>query len=151
MTELSSLRNTHRPKKKVQRVGRGLGSKRGKTCGRGVKGDASRRGYKCRFGNEGGQLPLYRKMPVRGFTNGLHTKDVFIVNLSLIDRVFKDGDVVNLATLREKGYGPRRVLGGLKILGNGELSKKVTIEAHAFSKEAVRKLEAAHIAYKQLG
>jgi len=150
MTDLSSLRNTHRPKKKVQRVGRGVGSKRGKTCCRGVKGDSARRGYKRRFGNEGGQLPLYRKLPVRGFVNGLHTNEVFTINLSLIDSLFKDGDLVNLETLREKGCGPRESRGGLKILAGGELAKKVKIEAHAFSKGAIEKLEKAKIPYQQL-
>ena len=150
MISLSDLRNTHRPRKKVQRVGRGIGSKRGKTCCRGVKGDGSRRGYKRRFGYEGGQLPLYRKLPVRGFTNGRFTSDVYSINLSLIEKLYKSGEVVNLASLREKGYAPRAPGEGLKILANGELTKKVTIEAHAFSKEALVKLESAKISFKQI-
>jgi large subunit ribosomal protein L15 len=150
MITLSSLANTHRPKKKVQRVGRGIGSKRGKTCCRGVKGDSARRGYKCRFGYEGGQLPLYRKLPVRGFSNGRFTSVVHAINLSLIDQLFKDGETVNLETLREKGYAPREVNGGLKILSKGTLNKKVSIEAHAFSKGAIEKLEAAKVSYKQI-
>jgi len=150
MITLSSLANTHRPKKKIQRVGRGVGSKRGKTCCRGSKGDSARRGFKNRFGYEGGQLPLYRKLPVRGFANGRFTSEVHSVNLSLIDQLYKDGETVNLETLRAKGYAPREVGGGLKILSKGELKKKVSIEARAFSKAAIEKLEAAKISYKQI-
>lgn len=151
MITLSSLKDTHRPRKQVQRVGRGLGSKRGKTCCRGVKGDKARRGYKGRFGYEGGQLPLYRKLPTKGFANGRFKNDVYAINLSLINALFKDGDVINLTTLRERGYAPREVKGGLKILAQGEINKKVTIEAHAFSKSAIEKLEAAKVSFKILG
>ena len=150
MITLSNLANTSRPKKKVQRVGRGVGSRRGKTCCRGSKGDKSRRGYKRRFGNEGGQLPLYRKLPIRGFPNGRFTSDVYAVNLSLIDQLYNDGETVNLQTLREKGYAPRAPGGGLKILSSGEVTKKVTIEAHMFSKEALAKLEKAKVSVKQI-
>ena len=150
MTLLSTLTNTHRPKKKVQRVGRGVGSRRGKTCCRGSKGDSSRRGYKRRFGYEGGQLPLYRKLPIRGFANGRFTSDVYAINLSLIEQLYNDGETVNLKTLREKGYAPRAPLGGLKILSGGQVTKKVTVEAHAFSKEALAKLEKAKISVKQI-
>jgi large subunit ribosomal protein L15 len=147
MINLSSLTNTHRPRKKVQRVGRGPGSKRGKTGCRGVKGDKARRGYQRRFGNEGGQLPLYRKLPVKGFVNGLFRNEVHAINLSLIEQLYKDGETVNLETLREKGYAPREVAGGLKILSSGSLSKKVKIEAQSFSKAAIEKLEAAKISF----
>jgi len=150
MTTLSTLSNTHRPQQKVQRVGRGIGSKRGKTCCRGVKGDSARRGYKRRFGNEGGQLPLYRKLPVRGFGNGRFKSEVHAVNFSLINQIYKDGETVNMETLRQKGYAPREAGGGLKILSNGELNKKVTIEAHAFSKGAIAKLEKAKVSFKQI-
>src|SRR3990172_10324914 len=107
MITLFNLTNTDRPKKKIQRVGRGVGSKRGKTCGRGNKGDKARRGYKGRFGYEGGQLPLYRKLHTKGFPNGRFKNDVFSINLGLLNNLFKDGDVVNLKTLRERGYAPR--------------------------------------------
>lgn len=150
MMTLSTLSNTHRPRQKVQRVGRGIGSKRGKTCCRGVKGDSARRGYKRRFGNEGGQLPLYRKLPVRGFSNGRFRSDVHAINLSLINQLYKDGETVSLETLRQKGYGPREAGGGLKILSNGDIKKKVSIEAHAFSKGAVAKLEKAKVSFKQI-
>jgi large subunit ribosomal protein L15 len=148
MITLSTLSNTSRPRKKVQRVGRGLGSKRGKTCCRGVKGDKARRGYKGRFGYEGGQLPLYRKLPTKGFPNGRFKNDVHAINLGLLNNLFKDGDLINLETLRERGYAPREAKGGLKILAQGEITKKVTIEAKSFSKGAIHKLEAAKITYK---
>ena len=147
MTNLSSLANTHRPRKKVQRVGRGIGSKRGKTCCRGVKGDKARRGYKSRDGHEGGQLPLYRKLPTKGFANGRFRNHVYAVNLSLLQTLFEDGEVVNLQTLREKGYAPRLIKGGLKILAQGELKKKVSIEAHTFSQGAIQKLKKAKIPF----
>lgn len=151
MITLGSLSDTHRPRQRVQRVGRGLGSKRGKTCTRGVKGDKARRGYKGRFGYEGGQLPLYRKLPTKGFVNGMFKNDVYSINLGRLNFLFKDGDVINLKTLRERGYAPRDPKGGLKILAQGDLKKKVTIEAHAFSKGALEKLEKAKISFKVLG
>lgn len=150
MTTLSKLANTHRPRQKIQRVGRGVGSKRGKTCCRGFKGDSARRGSKSRFGYEGGQLPLYRKLPIRGFSNERFRGEIYAINLRLIEQLFQDGETVNLQTLREKGYAPRAPSGGLKILSSGEITKKVTIEAHAFSKGTVAKLEKAGISFKQI-
>jgi large subunit ribosomal protein L15 len=150
MITLGSLSDTHRPRKRVQRVGRGLGSKRGKTCTRGVKGDKARRGYKSRDGHEGGQLPLYRKLPTKGFVNGMFKNDVHAINLGRLNQLFKDGDVVNLKTLRARGYAPRDPKGGLKILAQGDLKKKITIEAHSFSKGALEKLEKAKISFKVL-
>ena len=150
MITLSSLKNSHRPKEKVQRVGRGMGSNRGKTCTRGGKGDSARRGYKCRFGNEGGQMKLYRKLPCRGFPNTRFANLVAHVNLADIERHFRDGETVNFETLRQKGLVPREVAGGVKILSNGTLSKKVTIEAHAFSKAAQEKLEKQKVSFKSL-
>jgi large subunit ribosomal protein L15 len=151
MITLGTLSNTHRPKQRVQRVGRGLGSKRGKTCTRGVKGDKARRGYKGRWGYEGGQLPLYRKLPTKGFVNGMFKNDVHAINLGRLNQLFEDGDVVNLKTLRERGYAPRDPKGGLKILAQGDIKKKITIEAHAFSKGAIEKLEKAKLTFKVLG
>src|SRR5689334_7010858 len=141
MMELFNLSNTHRPKKRVKRVGRGVGSKRGKTCGRGSKGDKSRRGYQNRFGQEGGQIPLYKKIPTRGFSNARFRICTFAVNLDVIEREFNDGDTVNLKTLQEKGLAPRRVKGGIKILSQGELTKKVAIEAAGYSQEERKKLK----------
>ncbi len=148
MITLSQLQNTHRPKRKVQRVGRGPGSKRGKTCCRGAKGDKARSGYKRHYGREGGQLPLYRKLPCRGFDSGRFRSIGVAINLSKIDSLFQDGEIVSYETLRHKGYAPRRAPGGLKILGFGEIRKKVTIEAQAFSKEAQEKLEKLAIPFK---
>lgn len=150
MITLSSLSNTHRPAKKVQRLGRGMGSKRGKTCGKGTKGDKARQGYKHRYGHEGGQLPLYRKLPCRGNNAGRFRSEVFAINLGRLDAAYQDGETINLQSLREKGIAPRRVPGGLKILSNGELSKKVKIEAAAFSQAAQEKLKKAGIDFKQV-
>ncbi len=150
MINLAQLANSHRPKKKPYRVGRGMGSKCGKTCGRGSKGDKARRGYKHAYGMEGGQIPLYKKLPTRGFTNGRFKNEVFAINLEMIDKLFNDGDVVNLKTLQEKGFAPRRVPGGLKILSNGELKKKVKIEATFFSQTAEEKLKNNGISFQQV-
>jgi large subunit ribosomal protein L15 len=150
MMNLAQLKNSHRPAKKRYRVGRGMGSKCGKTCGRGVKGDKARRGYKAHYGQEGGQIPLYKKLPTRGFTNGQFKNVVFAINLRMIDKIYADGEVVTLQTLQEKGYAPRRVPGGLKILSDGEVSKKVTIEASFFSKTAEEKLKKSGIPFQQV-
>ena len=141
MVNLSQLKNTSRPKKKVQRVGRGIGSKRGATSGRGTKGDGSRRGYSRRYGYEGGQVPLYRKLPVRGFTRGRFDKPAFAITLASIERNFQDGETVNVESLQHRGLIPRRIPGGVKVLATGNLTKKVKIEAHAFSNGARLKLE----------
>lgn len=140
MFNLSNLKNTSRPTKRSRRIGRGIGSKRGKTAGRGGKGDSARQGYKKRFGYEGGQVPLYRKLPIRGFTRGTFEKASMAVSLTTIERNFQDGETVNMVSLRAKKLIPRRLPGGIKILA-GELSKKVKIEANAFSAAAVAMLE----------
>jgi len=145
MTNLSQLKNTSRPKKKVQRVGRGPGSKRGRTAGRGQKGDGSRRGYDRRYGYEGGQVPLYRKLPIRGFTRGRFIKPSAEITLAQIEKAYSDGEVVNPQTLREKRLIPRVLPGGIKLLSTGALSKKVKIEVHAATEGARQKLEAAKI------
>jgi len=150
MTVLHGLKNTSRPTKKVQRIGRGPGSRRGKTACRGSKGDGSRSGYRRRFGYEGGQVPLYRKLPVRGFTRGRFPKAILAaINLAMIDKLFSDGEVVNYATLREKGLLPKGKFGGFKILSYGEIKKKkITIEANSYSEEAIQKLKKSSISYK---
>jgi large subunit ribosomal protein L15 len=151
MIQLNGLQNTTRPRKKIQRVGRGPGSGRGKTSCRGHKGDGSRSGYRRRFGYEGGQVPLYKKLPCRGFTRGRFTKTVLLsINLGDIDKLYSDGEIVNFATLREKGVISKSEFGGVKILSKGELSKKVKLEAHSFSKEAASKLEKSKISFKVL-
>jgi large subunit ribosomal protein L15 len=150
MITLHELNDTHRFSRKRRRIGRGPGSKRGKTCGRGSKGDKARSGYKRHFGHEGGQLPLYRKLPCRGFPNAKFRSDVFALNLSLIEELFEDGEVVSLETLHQKGQLPHRVPGGLKVLGRGELTKKVEIQARAFSQSAKEKLDRLSVPYKIL-
>jgi len=150
MMNLAQLTNTHRPSQKRHRVGRGMGSKCGKTCGRGMKGDKARSGFKNHFGQEGGQIPLYKKLPTRGFTNGRFKNVVFAINLGKIDKLFADGETVSLQTLQEKGYAPRRAPGGLKILSGGEISKKVTVMATSFSKSAEDKLKKSGISFQQV-
>lgn len=149
MSLLSNLKDTHRAPKRSKRVGRGPGSGLGKTSGRGEKGAGSRSGYKRRLTNEGGQVPLFKKLPTRGFSNARFRKPYHTINLGLIDQMFSDGDVVNLITLSEHGFLSGTSY-GLKVLGDGELKKKVTIEANAFSKSAKEKLEKAGIEFKEI-
>ena len=122
------------------RKGRGPGSGNGKTAGKGHKGQNARSGGGVRPGFEGGQLPLYRKLPKRGFNNKFAV-NYAIVNVSALN-VFEDGAVVDLATLVEKRI-VRKPLDGLKVLGNGELTKKITVKATVFSATAKEKIEAA--------
>lgn len=150
MTTLSTLKNTLRPGRNIQRVGRGNGSKRGKTCGRGHKGYKARSGYKRRYGREGGQLPLYRKLPTRGFTNLKFKSKIFVMNLSDIQELFNDGDKVNIETLINRRIATQAYTGGLKILSMGELTKKVEIEAVAISEKAQEKLNNHKISFKLL-
>ncbi|MBF5058865.1 50S ribosomal protein L15 [Candidatus Neptunochlamydia vexilliferae] len=148
--KLSQLKDTHRKPKRRKRVGRGPGSKMGKTSCRGHKGDKSRSGYKRRGGKEGGQLPLFQKLPHRGFSNKQFATPIFSINLDRIDAYFEDGEVVNKETLMEKGFPMRRMKGGFKVLGNGELTKKVVIEANKYSKNAIVKLEKQGIEFKRI-
>lgn len=126
--------------KAAWRKGRGPGSGNGKTAGKGHKGQNARSGGGVRLGFEGGQLPLYRKLPKRGFHNHF-AKEYAIVNVSALNR-FEDGETVNLDKLMEAGI-VRKPLDGLKVLGNGEISKKLTVEAAIFSGTAKEKIEAA--------
>jgi large subunit ribosomal protein L15 len=142
--KLNELKNSSRPYQRRKLLGRGVGSKRGKTCCRGHKGAGSRSGWKSRARYEGGQLPLYRKLPERGFSNAGFRKRLDSINLGDIDRWYEDGEVVNLLTLREKNIF-KGVSYGLKVLGHGELTKKVTIEANALSEKAQEKLQQAGI------
>ena len=122
------------------RKGRGTGSGNGKTAGKGHKGQNARSGGGVRPGFEGGQIPLYRKLPKRGFHNKF-AKNYAIVNVSALN-VFEDGATVNLAALMEKGI-IRNAYDGLKVLGNGEIAKKLTVEASVFSATAKENIEAA--------
>ncbi|MBQ3638795.1 MAG: 50S ribosomal protein L15 [Clostridia bacterium] len=122
------------------RKGRGPGSGNGKTAGKGHKGQNARSGGGVRLGFEGGQLPLYRKLPKRGFKNRFAV-NYATVNVSVLNR-FEDGETVNLEKLMECGI-VRKPLDGLKILGSGEITKKLTVEAKVFSASAKEKIEAA--------
>lgn len=127
--------------RKRKRVGRGTSSGHGKTCGRGHKGQKSRSGYSRKIGHEGGQMPLLRRLPKRGFSNARFRDAYEVVNLGDLAR-FKKGAVVTVESLREAGLvgnGAVRV----KVLAGGKLEAAVTVKAHAFSKEASAKIAAA--------
>ena len=147
MFNLGEMRDVSRPTKKVQRIGRGIGSKRGRTSGRGQKGDGARSGNKRRYGYEGGQVPLYRKLPIRGFSRGRFAVPSFAINLSKIEQHFDDGETVNRESLLERGLMTRIMVGPITVLSQGELTKKVTIEVNAYSAAAQAKLQAAGIAF----
>lgn len=133
--ELSPAEGSTRPN---YRKGRGPGSGNGKTGGRGHKGQNARSGGGVRPGFEGGQLPIYRKLPKRGFNNHF-AKHYAIVNLSTLNE-FENGEVVDMNALLQSGY-IRKELDGLKILGGGELTKKLTVKANVFSASAKEKIE----------
>ena len=128
-------------KKEVKRIGRGAGSGQGKTAGKGHKGQKARAGRGMRPGFEGGQMPLQRRVPKRGFVN-IFGKEFSIVNVSALDQSIEDGAVVDIDALIEKGL-VKKVLDGVKILGNGEISKKLTVQVNAYSEAAKQKIEAA--------
>jgi len=146
MISLSNLSNSSRESKSVRRVGRGTSSGAGRTCGRGQKGAGARSGYKRRHGYEGGQFRLYMKLPIRGFSNARFRKSFDTINLDLINTLYEDGEVVSLETLSERGY-VKGTSYGIKILGGGELTKKVSIKAEAISDGAKKKLQQANIDY----
>ena len=123
-----------------KRKGRGCGTGNGKTAGRGHKGQKARSGGKIRVGFEGGQMPLARRVPKRGFNN-IHAKPLTAVNLVVLN-AFEDGDVVDAAALIEKGVIDNCKY-GLKIIANGNLTKKLTVKAAAFSESAKAKIEEA--------
>lgn len=123
-----------------KRIGRGHGSGQGKTAGKGHKGQKARAGRGMRPGFEGGQMPLQRRLPKRGFNN-IFAKKIVAVNVSALDR-FEDGAVVDAKALLEAGV-IKNSYDGVKILGNGELSKKLTVQAAAYSDAAKSKIEAA--------
>lgn len=127
--------------KSVKRIGRGPASGQGKTAGKGHKGQKARAGRGMRPGFEGGQMPLQRRLPKRGFNN-IFAKEIAIVNIGAINEAFEDGATVDAAALIAKGL-VKKELDGIKVLGNGELTKKFTVKASAFSKEAKAKIEAA--------
>ena len=131
--KLHELSPSEGSKKKAFRVGRGHGSGNGKTSGKGQKGQKARSGGGVRPGFEGGQTPLFRRLPKRGFTN-INAKEYVLVNLDQLN-VFEDGTEVTPAVLKEAGI-VRAEKSGVKVLGNGELTKKLTVKAAKFSKSA---------------
>ena len=126
--------------RKKKRLGRGTASGQGKTAGRGMNGQGSRSGRGKGPGFEGGNIPLYRKLPKRGFTNIFGTQYAEL-NVEVLNQ-FDDGAVITPELLKSEGI-LKKQLDGVKILGNGELGKKLTVKAHKFSKSAVEKIEAA--------
>ena len=139
--KLNNLRVPEGSKKAPIRVGRGISSGKGKTSGKGHKGQKARSGYSRKAGFEGGQLPLYRRLPKRGFSNANFKKEYAVLNLSDLN-LFDEGTVVTPELLKETGI-IKKQLSGIKILGNGSLEKKLTVKAHKFSMTAKEKIEAA--------
>ena len=123
-----------------KRVGRGHGSGQGKTAGKGHKGQKARSGASIRPGFEGGQMPLQRRVPKRGFNN-IFAKEIVAINVGSLN-AFEDGAVVNNDALIEAGI-IKKVCDGVKVLGNGEITKKLTVQVAAFSESAKQKIEAA--------
>ncbi len=140
MTDLSNLKAPEGATKSRKRVGRGPGSTLGKTSGRGSKGQNARSGGKTHPRFEGGQTPLYKRLPKLGFSNAKFRKKIVIVNLEDLEARFEEGEVVDEQALRDRGL----IKGnhdGIKILGRGELTKKLTVKAHKFSKSAQATIE----------
>jgi len=127
---------------KKKRVGRGPGSGLGKTSGRGSKGQKSRSGYSGKRGFEGGQMPLHRRLPKRGFTN-IFKREWAEVNLADLEKLFESGATVTPESLVEKGLIRKSKSASVVILGQGELKKSLTVNAHRFSSAARQKIEAA--------
>jgi large subunit ribosomal protein L15 len=137
--KLNELMQNNGARTERRRVGRGPGSGLGKTSGKGEKGQKARSGVSIPATFEGGQLPLYRRLPKRGFSNAQFKIKYAIINVSDLNR-FDDGAVVTPEILHDAGL-LKNQLDGVKVLGNGTLEKKLTIKAHKFSKEAVNKIE----------
>jgi len=139
--ELHDLHPAPGATRQRKRVGRGPGSGNGKTAGRGHKGQKSRSGYSRRYGFEGGQMPLVRRIPKRGFTN-IFRVEFQVVNFRDLERVFSEGDTVSPESLIEKGLarGGNRLI---KVLADGDLSKKLIVQAHKFSGSARAGIEKA--------
>ena len=127
--------------KERKRIGRGAGSGQGKTAGKGHKGQKARAGRGMRAGFEGGQMPLQRRLPKRGFNN-IFRKVIVAVNVADLNAKFENGAVVDAEALKNAGL-VKNYFDGIKILGNGELTKKLDVKANAFSESAKQKIEAA--------
>ncbi len=139
--KLHELSSEPGSKKSRKRIGRGPASGQGKTAGKGHKGQKARAGRGMRPGFEGGQMPLQRRVPKRGFVN-IFGKEIAIVNIAALEKTFEDGANVDIAALIEKGL-IKKSLDGVKILGNGDITKKLTVKVNAFSDTAKQKIEAA--------
>lgn len=138
--KLHELKPAQRKSKERKRRGRGISSGLGKTSGRGQKGQKSRSGGGVRVGFEGGQMPLYRRLPKVGFTN-IFRKEYAIVNIKDLE-IFENGTEVTPEVLKEVGL-VKSMKNGVKILGNGEISKELTVKAHKFSKTAAERIIAS--------
>lgn len=138
--QIQEIRPADGSRKRSKRVGRGIGSGHGKTSTRGQKGQKSRSGGGLRPGFEGGQMPLHRRLPKRGFVN-IFAKEFAIVNVEQLEN-FSNGDVVTPELLQEKGI-IKDLKDGLKVLGRGDLSKSITVKANKFSESAVKKIQEA--------
>lgn len=139
---LSNLKPNEGAVKKKKRVGRGTASGWGKTAGRGQDGQHSRSGVGLRIGFEGGQMPLYRRLPKRGFNNFDFEKRYTTINLEALSK-FEDGAEINAQILKDAGIIKKIEKDGLKVLGMGEVNKKLIIKASKFTKSALEKIEAA--------
>jgi large subunit ribosomal protein L15 len=139
---LNNLRPAAGSKQTRKRVGRGPGSGNGKTAGRGHKGAQSRSGYSYKRGFEGGQMPLHRRLPKRGFNNALFRTEYAVVNLDQLEARFDAGAAVTPESLREAGLVSDRTA-PIKVLGRGEIKKALSVQAHKFSGSAADKLAAA--------
>ena len=139
--DLNNLKHAPGAKKQRKRVGRGPGSGNGKTAGRGHKGQQSRSGYTRNFGFEGGQMPLHRRLPKRGFYHDKRFPKA-VVNVDVLEKHFEDGAEVTSAILIEKGIVPQ-LKGGVKVLARGEITKKIALNVEAISPAAQAKIEAA--------
>ena len=138
--KLHELRPSEGAFKTSKRLGRGTGSGLGKTSGKGHKGQNARSGGGVRPGFEGGQLPLFRRLPKRGFSNAMFKVEYATINVSDLEK-FEDGAVVTPELLKEMGI-LKKQLAGVKVLGNGELTKKITVKANKFTATAVEKIKA---------
>lgn len=141
--KLNELRPNWGSAQKNYRKGRGIGSGNGKTAGRGHKGQKARSGGGVRWGFEGGQTPLFRQVPKRGFNHKAFAKEIVEIRLSQLN-LFEDGETVNLQTVKEKGFVKfRKSTDGIKIIGGGNLEKKLNVEASGFTSSAKEAIEKA--------
>lgn len=145
--KLNTLKDNQGARRTASRVGRGPATGNGKTCGRGHKGQKSRSGGNVMPGFEGGQMPIYRRLPIRGFNNHNFKKNFVTINLSQIQKMLetkqlKASQTINLETLHEVGF-TKKTFDGLKVLGSGEVKDKITVETQGISQSAQDKIEKA--------